>query len=55
MNNFNLQLLTELYFVKDQHPEFPRLIPADTKVLMLSGGVSIKRNRIYDDKVKASL
>ena len=54
MNNFNLQLPTQLYFGKDQHKELSNLIPAGSKVLMLYGGGSIKRNGIYE-KVIAEL
>ena len=48
MNNFNLHLPTQLYFGKDQHKELSNLIPAGSKVLMLYGGGSIKRNGIYE-------
>ncbi len=54
MNNFNLHLPTKLYFGKDQHKELSNLIPAGSKVLMLYGGGSIKRNGIYE-KVKGEL
>jgi NADP-dependent alcohol dehydrogenase len=47
MNNFNLHLPTQLYFGKDQHKELSNLIPKGSKVLMLYGGGSIKRNGIY--------
>ena len=48
MNNFNLHLPTQLYFGKDQHKELSKLIPAGSKVLLLYGGGSIKRNGIYE-------
>lgn len=54
MNNFNLHLPTQLYFGKDQHKELSNLIPSGSKVLMLYGGGSIKRNGIYE-KVKGEL
>ena len=54
MNNFNLHLPTKLYFGKDQHKELSNLIPPGSKVLMLYGGGSIKRNGIYE-KVKGEL
>lgn len=54
MNNFNLHLPTQLYFGKDQHKELSNLIPAGSKVLLLYGGGSIKRNGIYE-KVMAEL
>ena len=54
MNNFNLHLPTQLYFGKNQHKELSNLIPAGSKVLMLYGGGSIKRNGIYE-KVKGEL
>ena len=54
MNNFSLQLPTQLFFGKDQHRELAKLIPLEAKVLMTYGGGSIKKNGIYN-KVTAAL
>jgi NADP-dependent alcohol dehydrogenase len=52
MNNFNLHLPTQLCFGKDQHKELSKLIPANSKVLLLYGGGSIKRNGIYEKVIR---
>ena len=51
MNNFNLHIPTQLYFGKDQHKELSRLIPANSKILLLYGGGSIKHNGIYEQVI----
>ena len=51
MNNFNLHIPTQLYFGKDQHKELSRLIPYNSKILLLYGGGSIKHNGIYEQVI----
>lgn len=51
MNNFNLHIPTQLYFGKDQHKELSRVIPSNSKILLLYGGGSIKHNGIYEQVI----
>lgn len=54
MNNFEFKNPTKIIFGKDTIEKLKEEIPADTKVLLLYGGGSIKKNGIYD-QVKTAL
>ncbi len=54
MKNFQLKNPTKIIFGKDQLSKMAAEIPKDSKVLMLYGGGSIKKNGIYDN-VKAAM
>ena len=54
MNNFDFQNPTKILFGKDQIATLSKEIPANSKVLLLYGGGSIKNNGVYD-QVKAAL
>ncbi len=54
MNNFEFQNPTKLIFGKGQIGTLANEIPANSRVLMLYGGGSIKKNGIYD-QVKEAL
>ena len=54
MQNFEYHNPTNLIFGKGQIAKLAEQIPADSKVLMLYGGGSIKKNGIYD-QVKEAL
>lgn len=51
MLNFSYQNPTRIVFGKDQLGQLTKLIPAGSKVLLLYGGGSIKRNGVYDQVV----
>lgn len=53
MNNFNLYNPTKIIFGKDEILKITDEIPAKSKVLILYGGGSIKKNGIYDQVTKA--
>ena len=54
MQNFEYYNPTNLIFGKGQIKQLAELVPADSKVLMLYGGGSIKKNGVYD-QVKDAL
>jgi len=54
MNNFNFKNPTQILFGKGQIENLSKEIPKNSKILMLYGGGSIKKNGIYD-KVKKAL
>jgi len=54
MNNFELKNPTKIIFGKDAIEKLESEIPQDSKVLLLYGGGSIKKNGIYD-QVKTAL
>lgn len=54
MHNFKYKNPTKILFGKDQIANLPKEIPENSKILMLYGGGSIKRNGIYD-QVKEAL
>ena len=54
MQNFEYYNPTNLIFGKVQIKQLAELVPADSKVLMLYGGGSIKKNGVYD-QVKDAL
>jgi NADP-dependent alcohol dehydrogenase len=54
MNNFEFKNPTKIIFGKDTIEKLEREIPANAKVLLLYGGGSIKKNRIYE-QVKTAL
>lgn len=54
MNNFNFKNPTKILFGKGQIENLSKEIPKNSKILMLYGGGSIKKNGIYD-KVKKAL
>ncbi|MFT4565396.1 MAG: NADP-dependent alcohol dehydrogenase [Saprospiraceae bacterium] len=54
MKNFQLKNPTKIIFGKGELPKMASEIPKDAKILLLYGGGSIMKNRIYD-KVKAAL
>ncbi len=53
MNNFEFKNPTKIIFGKNTIPALSKEIPKDSKVLMLYGGGSIKKNGIYDQVMKA--
>lgn len=53
MFNFSFQNPTRIVFGKGQLAQLSGLIPADSKVLLLYGGGSIKKNGVYDQVVSA--
>ena len=53
MRNFEFINPTKLIFGEGQIKKITQEIPQDTKVLMLYGGGSIKRNEVYDQVVEA--
>lgn len=53
MNNFDLYNPTRYLFGKGQTEKLLTLIPEGAKVLMLYGGGSIKKNRVYDQVTSA--
>jgi len=53
MNNFEFKNPTKIIFGKDTIEHLTKEIPANTKILMLYGGGSIKSNGIYDQVQKA--
>ena len=53
MQNFEFYGPTRVVFGKDTIKELSRLIPRDRKILMTYGGVSIKKNGVYDQVKKA--
>ncbi|WP_179334912.1 iron-containing alcohol dehydrogenase [Winogradskyella costae] len=54
MNNFDFKNPTKIIFGKDTIEKLENEIPKDSKVLLLYGGGSIKKNGIYD-QVKTAL
>ena len=54
MNNFEFKNPTKIIFGKDQYEKLAKEIPANSKILLLYGGGSIKKNGIYN-KVIGSL
>ena len=53
MKNFNYANITRIVFGKGQIAKLPSLIPKDKKVLVVSGGGSIKRNGVYNQVMDA--
>ena len=53
MNNFEYHNPVHLVFGKGTIAKLPELIPSDAKVLMLYGGGSIKKNKVYDQVIEA--
>lgn len=53
MNNFEFKNPTKILFGKGQIENLPREIPKNSKILMLYGGGSIKKNGIYEQVKKA--
>jgi len=53
MLNFEFQNPTKIIFGKDQISKLSSEIPKDSKVLMVYGGGSIKKNGVYDQVTKA--
>lgn len=53
MNNFDFKNPTKIIFGKDEIRKLSTEIPSGSKVLMLYGGGSIKKNGIYDQVKKA--
>lgn len=53
MNNFKYKNPTKILFGKGQIANLSKEIPEDSKILMLYGGGSIKKNGIYDQVKKA--
>ena len=53
MNNFEFKNPTKIIFGKDSIKKLENEIPKDSKVLLLYGGGSIKKNGIYDQVKKA--
>ena len=53
MNNFKYRNPTKILFGKGQIENLSTEIPADSKILMLYGGGSIKKNGIYEQVKKA--
>lgn len=53
MNNFNFQNPTKIIFGKDQIATLATEIPVNSKVLILFGGGSIKKNGIYEQVTEA--
>jgi NADP-dependent alcohol dehydrogenase len=53
MNNFNFYNPTKIIFGKDEISKITEEIPANSKVLILYGGGSIKKNGVYDQVSKA--
>lgn len=53
MLNFTYQNPTKIVFGKGSIAELPRLLPAGSKIMMLYGGGSIKRNGVYDQVTQA--
>ena len=54
MNNFEFKNPTKILFGKGQIENLSKEIPENSKILMLYGGGSIKKNGIYD-QVKSAL
>ena len=52
MLNFNFKNQTEILFGKGQIKEAKSRLAQDSRVLLLYGGGSIKRNGVYDDVIK---
>lgn len=53
MNNFELKNPTKIIFGKDQYDKLANEIPADSNVLLLFGGGSIKKNGVYEEVMSA--
>lgn len=53
MNNFEFYNPTKIIFGEGQISKIPKNIPEGSKVLMLYGGGSIKKNGVYDQVVEA--
>ena len=53
MNNFEFYNPTKYVFGKDQTEKLSKLIPSESKVLLVYGGGSIKKNGVYDAVTKA--
>ena len=53
MLNFTYYNPVKIVFGKGTIKELPNLIPAETKVMMIYGGGSIKQNGVYDQVLKA--
>ncbi len=53
MNNFEYYRPTRILFGKGQIEQLSRLLPRDTKILMVYGGGSIKKNGVYDQVTAA--
>jgi NADP-dependent alcohol dehydrogenase len=53
MNNFEFKNPTKIIFGKNKIANLSKEIPADSKILLLYGGGSIKSNGIYDQVKKA--
>lgn len=52
MLHFNFYNPTKIIFGKDEIPNLGREIPANSKVLMLYGGGSIKQNGVYEQVIR---
>ncbi len=53
MNNFEFKNPTKIIFGKDQYEKLSKEIPANSKVLLLFGGGSIKKNGVYENVMNA--
>ena len=53
MNNFEYHNPTKILFGKGQIENLSKEVPKDSKVLLLFGGGSIKKNGVYDQVIKA--
>ena len=53
MNNFEFKNPTKIIFGKDQYHKLTKEIPANSKVLLLFGGGSIKINGVYENVMNA--
>lgn len=53
MNNFYLYNPTKVFFGKDTIAKLTKAIPKASKIMMLYGGGSIKKNGIYDQVIQA--
>ena len=53
MNNFAFKNPTKIIFGKNKIADLSKEIPANSKILLLYGGGSIKTNGIYDQVKKA--
>jgi len=53
MNNFEFKNPTKIIFGKDQYNKLTKEIPANSKVLLLFGGGSIKTNGVYENVMNA--
>lgn len=53
MKNFSYQNPVKIIFGKDTIKQIAKEIPSDSKVLIIYGGGSIKKNGVYDQTIKA--